>query len=86
MISKSAREFLENAKKTSENFYDNKINELNINLNDQILVKDFTRSKMDPMFLGPFRIIEINKPNVKYLDHKNKMKEIHFNNIVKFRQ
>lgn len=85
ITAKNAKELLERNKKRSKEIYDRRINPINIKLHDTVMVRDETRHKHDPIFKGPYLVVEISDPNVTILDQKtNKTKIVHKNNINKY--
>lgn len=84
---KLASELLNKNKLLTTEKYDKNLNSLEWKIGDKILVLNEVRTKHDPLYIGPFSIIEINLPNVTYLDPKfNRKKTIHINNIQPFKE
>ena len=59
----------------------------NINIGDFVLVRNFSRTKLEPYFVGPFRVVKkqfntvtLEDPNSGLLLNRN----VHFKNIVKY--
>lgn len=84
---KLAAETLNKNKQLSKNQYDKNINQTNLNVGDKIIVLNENRNKFEPIYIGPYTIININLPNITYLDCKfNRAKTVHINNIQLFRE
>ena len=63
-----AKDFLEKSKENRIQ-QQNKTNSIKININDTVWLKKENRRKLDPVYSGPFQVIEIKHPNVK-IKHK----------------
>lgn len=79
IVTKLLTEYKQKMKK----IYDRKIKPIEIKLNDKILIKKEPYDKFKQIYDGPFTVISINEPNVRYKDKNDKIKEIHKNRIVK---
>lgn len=60
--------------------YDRKSNIVNYKVGDQVLVTNETGNKMQPLFKGPYEVVEVNSPNIK-ISIDNKLIEIHKNRV-----
>lgn len=79
-----AKEHLETRQNNNKTQYDKKINNINIQPNDLILVKDLSKShKFDNIYEGPFRVIDAKNSYVEYIEGRKKHK-IHKNYIKKY--
>lgn len=78
-----AKNHLYTKKIENKKYYDKNINNINIQTNDMILIKNFTKKhKFDPIYEGPFKVINVNNSYVEYLKN-NKIHKIHKNFIKK---
>lgn len=80
------REILTRTKLKTKEIYDKQAKGLKLHVNDKVMVLDHTRNKHEPIYLGPFVVIDINGENVKILNSKNKTKLVHKNNLRKYIQ
>ena len=63
----------------------NKQNEINVG--DLVKVKNFTRHKLEPYFVGPYRVIKKQFNTVSLEDPNMKLKlerPVHLKNVIKF--
>lgn len=74
--------FIERIKQKNKQFYDRKVNEIKLNVEDLILVKKEPYEKLKPIFSGPYRVKTIEKQNIT-IEINNKPYEIHKNRVVK---
>lgn len=83
---KHANELLSKAKQQSKKIYDKKIRPINLAIGDKVMINDFTRHKiLDPMFKGPFTVVEDKGHNVTLSNQmNNKIIEVHKNNVKKY--
>lgn len=85
-----AREHLHTQKIQNKKYYDEKINEIELNIDDLVLVKNQNKNhKFDDVYEGPFRVIdvrdsyaEILKGNKKVKLHKNLIKKVKSNDVI----
>lgn len=69
----------------NETYRNNKQNEIKVN--DLVKVRNFSRFKFDPYFVGPFRVVGIHYNTVKLADPKNGLqleRPVHLKNVLKF--
>lgn len=78
-----ARKLLLEYKQKMKINFDKNTRPLFLQINDKILIKREPYDKFKQVYDGPFKIIQINEPNVIYIDNNNKTKEIHKNRIIK---
>lgn len=84
LLSKS-QIILENEKCKRTSKINSNLKPLNFKLNDLVLLKLHNRKKLDPLFTGPFKILEINEPNVKLLDiAKGTTQTVHMSQITNY--
>lgn len=82
---KIAHDLINKSKYRAKLNADKRSNPINVNIDDKVILIDETRGKHDPLYTGPYKIIEIIGENVKILDiNKNKNKLVHKNNIRKY--
>lgn len=75
--------FIDKIKRRNKTYYDRKLNEIQINIGDLILVKKEPYNKFGPIFSGPYKVKEVEQQNVIF-EINNKKNKIHKNRIVKF--
>lgn len=57
-----------------------------IELNDYVMLENRNRTKFDKIYKGPYKVIEINHPNITIIDENNNQKyTVHKNNAVKYK-
>lgn len=78
LAQKEARDNLLSKKLNRKESYDCKINPISYKINDLILVKNETGSKLDPIYLGPYKVVKDVPPNVEIIKN-NKISVIHKN-------
>lgn len=83
---KKIKEILTKTKEKTKLLYDKQAKQLDLRINDKIMIIDNTRNKHDPIYIGPFVVIDIDNENVKIINDKNKEKTIHKNNVRKYIQ
>lgn len=77
------KEHLYARKMDNKKYYDKKINDINIQIDDMILIKNFTKNhKFDRVYEGPFKVTNVDGSYVEYLKN-NKKHKIHKNFIKK---
>lgn len=77
-----AREFIIRNKMKNKKYYDEKINTLNIQVNDKILIKNEPYNKFNPLYSGPYKVIQIENQNL-IIEKDNKPYKIHKNRTIK---
>lgn len=77
-----AREFIIRNKMKNKKYYDGKINTLNIQVNDKILIKNEPYNKFNPLYSGPYKVIQIENQNL-IIEKDNKPYKIHKNRTIK---
>lgn len=80
-----AKQNLMNCKQIRKLYYDKNCNPVKYKTGDLILVKNETGTKLEPLFSGPYKVIEDLSPNVKIFKGK-KCIIIHKNNTKLFRK
>lgn len=80
-----AIDLLNKTKLNTKAQFDKKSKPLELNINDQVVLKNEARHKHEALFKGPYLVKEINNPNIVILDkNTNKTKTVHKNNIRKY--
>ena len=60
-----------------------KANPIQITINDNVMLQNENRAKLDKIYNGPFKVIDIDHPNVTLLDETTNQKHIvHKNRIT----
>lgn len=80
----NARRNLLQQKKTRNEKNNRNTNPINLQINDLVYLSNENRRKLDPFYIGPFRIVQVNGPNctIKHLQtHKETV--VHKNRIIK---
>lgn len=80
---KFTRKWIEEIKRIQKKSLDEKSRPMTFNMGDKVLITDKTRNKMDPVFEGPFVVIEIEHPNVVLQDETKRLK-VHLDRVIKF--
>lgn len=80
---KNAKYLLDESKKKAKIIFDKKVKEIVLKIGDKVLIKREDRKKLDPLYIGPYIVKDINKSNV-IIEYKNKEKSIHKNNVIKY--
>lgn len=84
-MQKIANEFLNMSKNKNKLLYDRKITSNTFKENETILLRNENRNKLEPVYSGPYKIIEILEPNVKIKHLKTEKEQlVHKNRIVKW--
>ena len=76
-----AREMLELAK--LKRISSTSSNPINLNIGDTVYLQNENRRKLDQVYIGPFKIIDINHPNVVIQDILGNSQTVHKNRIKK---
>lgn len=84
LSNKLARELLIKSKENNKKYYDVNINNPVFNIGDKILIIANKKHKLDSVYEGPYKIIDLDDFNVTIKNNKNKIKTIHKNRIIKF--
>lgn len=79
----AAQHLLNNAKIHSKSQFDKNSNPKIYDIGDLVLVKNESGHKLDSLYLGPFKVIEIGDFNVTIMTNGQK-NQIHKNRIVKY--
>jgi len=69
----------------NENYKNNKQNKIKIN--DLVKVRNFSRFKFDPYYVGPYKVIGINFNTVKLADPNTNLvleRPVHLKNVLKY--
>lgn len=74
--------FIDKIKQKNKEFYDRKINEIELNVGDLVLVKKEPYKKFKQLFSGPYKVKEIEPQNIT-IEINNKPYKIHKNRTVK---
>lgn len=56
---------------------------INITIGDTVYLQKENRRKLDQVYTGPFKIININHPNVTIEDNSKNHQIVHKNRIIK---
>jgi len=78
---KKAAEFIKEAKFNSKNSYDKTTNSQIIQINDMVYIRDESRHKLDSIYVGPYKVLEVDNMGNCKLDLKNKHSVIHKNRL-----
>lgn len=82
---KNANQLIIEAKNRNKQIFDKNCNPSNIKIGDKIVTIREQRTKLDPLYNGPFQVIKILHPNIEILDiNTGKTKIIHKNNCRKY--
>jgi len=84
LAQKSAREYLEKAKRDRKVQADLRANKIDLAPGDLILVSNESRTKLDSWLTGPFSVIAVDGPNCTIRDNKGKHTTIHKNRVKKY--
>ncbi|KII72520.1 hypothetical protein RF11_01703 [Thelohanellus kitauei] len=71
-----------------EQNYNKKLCVNNFKIGDMVLVKELTRSKLDPLFEGPFEVIKSKHPvyTIRNCQDSSDERRIHHNRLFKLKQ
>lgn len=84
ITNKLARDNLLERKESRQKVVNEKINPIDLRIGDHIYITNENRKKLDPFYLGPYIVKEINSPNCTIVnENTNKQTVIHKNRIVK---
>lgn len=75
-----ARDNLVTSKTRRKELYDRNINKVNYKAGDQILLKNESGTKLEPLYKGPYEVVEEKSPNI-IIKIDNKLVEVHKNRI-----
>lgn len=82
---KFAQELLHRTKVESKKLFDKNAKPIEYKLNDEVLLMDFTRSKLEPIYKGPYKVVGIDGTNLNLLEiNTNKHYKTHKNKTVKY--
>lgn len=76
------KELIEKSKERNKKYYDRNINPINLKTGDQVMMKKEPYNKHQPIYDGPFEIIELDNENVK-ININNKLTLVHKNRLIK---
>lgn len=82
---KLARELVIKAKERNKAIHDRNINDIDFSIGDEVLVRA-TSHKLDSVYNGPFKVIDVDQHNISILDSNNKIKTLHKNRVIKVRK
>lgn len=77
-----AVELVEKSKQKNKQLYDRKVNPIELNINDLVLIKKEPYNKFTPVYSGPHKIIQIDEHNVT-IELNNKPYSVNKNRILK---
>jgi hypothetical protein len=84
--SKRAKKFIIEAKEKSKIYFDKTTNESNFEINDEVILESENRRKLDPIYKGPFIVIQVDKPNsVIKCKTSGKIQTVHNNRLKLFK-
>lgn len=75
------REYLEKIKAKRKIEYDKRKNPINVGNGDRVLVTNENRTKLDPWYKGPFKVISCDSPNCTIENEKGKQFKVHKNRL-----
>jgi len=78
---KRAFEFIEKAKHLSKKYYDRDSNAQNIKINDKIFLKDEASHKLDSVYKGPYKVLDVDNLGNCKIKIGTKEKIVHKNRI-----
>lgn len=79
---KQAATILNKIKETNKKYFDRKAKPLNINVNDYVLLEREPYNKFKSVYLGPFRVVEVDESNAQIIDEvTNKILKVHKNRL-----
>ena len=82
---KRARLMLESNKAKQKELYDSKVLDFNLNIGDQVLLKNETGHMLEPVYIGPFEVIGMeSNNNITVKNKKNKEQKVHKDRLKKF--
>lgn len=80
-----ARDNILKHKQNSKLSYDKNTAPVNFHIGDSVLLKvNSTRKKLEPLYHGPYEIIELNSNENSTIRINNKLKKVHNNHLKKF--
>jgi len=78
---KRAAEFVTTSKNHSKHYYDKTAISQKIQINDMVYIRDESRHKLDNVFVGPYKVLEVDNMGNCKLDLKTKKTIIHKNRL-----
>lgn len=81
-----ARQYLEKSKIERKSKYDQSKKEINVRVGDLVLISNEARTKLDPMYKGPFRVKSCDNFNCVLTDGNKKTHTVHKNRIIRYHQ
>ena len=79
-----AHQNLVNKKEHRQIILNSQINPINVKIGDQVYITNENRRKLDPVYIGPFKIIQIQDPNCLIQNmFTQKQSTVHKNRIIK---
>ena len=79
-----AATFVENAKLNRQKISNDHANPVNFSLNDLVLLNNEAGHKLDSIYKGPFKVIEIRTDSIKIEDDMGKTELVHKNRLKKY--
>ncbi|RYX87425.1 hypothetical protein EON73_01410, partial [bacterium] len=79
---KKVQQLLDKMKTYNKTQYDKKSNPIDVKINDKVYLEKMPYNKHQPIYEGPYAIVDIDHPNVK-LQVGKKVEVVHKNRIVK---
>lgn len=77
-----AKKILELNKAKNKYYYDEKLTSLDLKIGDKVILRNDSGHKLDPVYLGPFEVVEIEKNNnIVIKTNKDKKQKVHKNRL-----
>lgn len=78
-----ARELLELAKSKRISIQSEESYPIEVKVTDKVWLKNENNRKLDPTYIGPFEVVDINHPNLKIRNRDGKLQTVHKNRVRK---
>lgn len=80
-----AKKLIEKMKTQNKSNFDKKLNPISIEIGDKVLIEMGNRTKTDPIYKGPYTVINIENLNVTLKNDKSdKIEKVHKNRLQKY--
>jgi RNase H-like domain found in reverse transcriptase/Reverse transcriptase (RNA-dependent DNA polymerase)/Integrase zinc binding domain/Retroviral aspartyl protease len=80
-----AAKYLLDQKIKRKEVYDTKLNDVNFEIGDKVLLEAENRTKLEPVYLGPFEVIDLETVNVIIKGKNDKKQKVHKNRLILYR-
>jgi len=79
-----AQHLIQKAKTLQKNTYNKNTNDMDIQVGQYVLIQNHTGHKLDPVYKGPYKVVNVDEQNNVIIENNNKLQKINKQNVKIF--